>query len=126
MELVRPEKPLEFQYEDVTFLVKAKASAGDRMDVKTSGRWDKGGYHFSTPEFNRAIIRRMVLGWRGVTLDGKDVPYAFETMDNYFPITGDEDVYNALGVFIVEKTGILKQDNVQKNASRARPTGSSR
>lgn len=126
MELVKKSEPLEFKHEDVIFLVKAVASDGDRMDVKLAGKWDRTSYVFSPPEFNRALVRRMVIGWKNVTVEGKEVPYSFELLDNYFPITGKESIFALLGNFIEEKTGIFKKDEIRKNASRGQQTGPSK
>ena len=109
-------KPLEFKYEDVTFFVKPSATEEDRMFVSLSGVSDGDKVRFSRAEYCRSIIQCMVTGWKGVTEDGKEVPYSFELLSN-FPRIEDHNVYIDLGSFIIEKTDISRapEDGLKKD-----------
>lgn len=103
-------KVLEFQYEDVTFFVKARATGEDRMFVALSGMTDGDKVKFSRPEYCKAIIQCMVTGWKGVKLEGQEVPYSFELLAD-FPTTENKNVYLELGGFILSKTDIRKHQD---------------
>jgi len=105
MELMVAEKPLEFVTGEVTFLVKPRASAADKFCV-IMGK--------DAASFMRAAIERMVVGWKGVTKDGKPVAYN-ATMLDLLPNGGD-NVLLSLGNFILEKTDLVKEDSEAKNA----------
>lgn len=128
MELSRAKEPLKFKYRDVTFLVKPHAVEADRLEIWASGKADDGKIVAPRAEFVKALIRCFVIGWEGVTQDGKPVPYSFETFVNLFPKQPKDEtpVFLALGNFIYEKTDIAEQDIDAKNALPPRPTGSSR
>lgn len=106
-------KPLEFQYEDVVFLVKPQATEEDRMFIQLSGTSVGGAVKFSRPEYCKALIQSMVIGWKGVKMDGQDVPYEYELLAD-FPKVKDRNVYIELGSFILEKTDVKKQDTELK------------
>lgn len=127
MELAKPQEPLKFAYKDVTFLVRPKSIEADRLEVWGSGQVEDGKIISKQAEFVKALIRCMVVGWEGVTEDGKPVPYSFETFLARFPNQGrgEANVFLQLGDFIFEKTDIWKQDEAEKNASRAQSAGSS-
>ena len=126
MDLIKPAEPLEFKHEDMSFLIRPHASEGDRMEVTMSGSYRDGAFVFSRPEFNRALVRRFVVGWKGVKMDGKEVPYAFDLLDHHFPISGKDNIFVLLGIFIVEKTGIFAKDDLIKNDSREPAIGPSK
>jgi len=104
MELMVAERPLEFVAGDVTFLVKPKASAADKF-VVIMGK--------DTASFMRAVIERMVVGWRGVTQEGKPIAYNPALLD-MLP-NGKDNVLLSLGNFILNSTDIVKEDAEAKN-----------
>lgn len=126
MELFKPQAPLEFKFEDVTFLVKARAVDADRLEVWGSGEVDNGRIVSRRAEFVKALIRCFVLDWRGVTIDGKPAPYSVELFFKAFPSgeAGAPNVFLAISDFILSNTDIFKKDEAEKNASRAPSTGS--
>jgi len=126
MELVKPKEPLAFKYKDVTFMVKAQAVDSDRLEFLSAGQIDGRRMTIPAAEFRRALIRSMVIDWRGVTLDGKPVPYSFETFMTLFPRHEHKgrSVIEDLCGFIIEKTDLFHKDELEKNASPAQSTGS--
>lgn len=102
MELVKEqaEQPLEFKYQDAVFLVKRHATGYDRFVVVTSEK---------SRDFLEETIRRMVVGWRNVTMDGKPVPYSFDAL-KLFPHSARENVFVLLADFIHQHTDILKKE----------------
>jgi hypothetical protein len=110
------QKPLEFKYEDVTFLVKPRASEEDRMLVMLLGeQLPDGNVKFSRPDFCRLVVERMVVGWEGVTRDGKPMPYSFTALSEFPRIEG-KNVYLEVGAFILQQTDIQKSEAELKNA----------
>lgn len=110
MELKRVNsKPLEFKYEDVVFFVKPVATEEDRMEVQLSGISSGPKLMFSTPDYCKAIIRAMVTGWKGVKLDGQEVPYSFEMLAD-FPAVKGKNVFIELGSFIMKNTDIRNRE----------------
>ena len=105
MELVKHSQPLEFKYEDIVFLVKKHANAEDKMEVALSGKRDGNDIFWTRAEYCKTIIRRMVLGWKGVTQDGKEVPYSFDALCELPHVEG-RNVFLALGEFVMEHTDI--------------------
>lgn len=108
--------PLEFKYEDVVFFIKPHASEEDRMVVNLSGVREGDRVVFSRAEYCKTIIKCMVTGWKGVTEDGKEVPYSFDLLSD-FPRVNDHNVYIDLGSFIIEKTDISRapEDGLKKD-----------
>lgn len=105
MELMAMEKPLEFKHGEVTFLVKPKASAADKFAAMMAK---------DPHEFARVAMRRMVMGWSGVTSGGKPVVYAPDLLDQLPPHEGGNPLV-ALGEYIVKHTDIAKVDEKAKN-----------
>lgn len=123
MELLQPNKPLEFVYKDVTFMVKSQCSAGDRAEILLAGEnKGNGQVEYSRPAYMKTVLRRMVVGWRGVTVNGQEVPYAWELFDQRFP--KDDGIMLELFNFVVEHTDLGKHKETVKNESRERPNGS--
>jgi hypothetical protein len=106
-------KPLEFVYEDVVFFVKPRATEEDRMFVQLSGTSVGGAVKFSRPEYCKALIQSMVIGWKGVKIDGQEIRYEYELLAD-FPKVKDRNVYIELGSFILVNTDIKKQDTELK------------
>lgn len=107
---------VEFKYEDVVFFIKPHATEEDRMIVNLSGAREGDRVVFSRSEYCKTIIKCMVTGWKGVTEDGKEVPYSFDLLSN-FPRVKDRNVYIDLGSFIIENTDIARtpEDGLKKD-----------
>lgn len=103
-------KPLEYKHEDVKFLVKPEATEEDRLEVLLAGRQDGENIVMSRAEYCKTVIRRMVVGWEGVTRKGEAVPYSFEELRN-FPRGTGKNVLLELGGYIIEHTDIAKPKN---------------
>lgn len=116
MELIRRREPLQFKHEDVVFLVKPQTTAADRMEMFMSGRVEACGSKMTVADFNKALIRCFVVGWKGVTFEGKEVPYAYETLMDSFP--NNDDVLTRLSAFILEHTDAFKKDEALKKELR--------
>jgi len=129
MELVRQSEPLEFKYEDVTFLIKRQATDADKAEVLFAAT-SADGKRLTVPaaEFYRALVRCFVVGWRGVTENGKEAQYSFESFIKSFPVAKGrgESVLIKLGQFITEHTDVFKEDEIEKNESRRQHAGSSK
>lgn len=124
MELLKPQAPLKYKHGDVTFLIKPKASSGDRLEIILSGSANsKGAIVVSRADYIRALIKRFVVGWEGVTLDGKEVAYSFELLDENFPKQDGDDVMLMLGDFIFRNTDIKSGESELKKESRRQPSG---
>ncbi len=95
------------------FFVKPIASEDDRMSVAFSGVSEGDKIKFSRAEYCRTIIQCMVTGWKGVKIDGQEVPYAFELLAD-FPRIKDKNVYLELGGFILKHTDIRSKDSSLK------------
>lgn len=123
MELIEPSKPLEFIFKDVTFYVKPLCSAGDKAEILLIGEnQGRGQVRVSAAAYVQTVLRRMILGWKGVTRQGREVPYSWEVFDQYFP--KEDIVVLPLFNFIIEKTDVGQHKAEIKNGSREQPTGS--
>lgn len=116
MELIKPKPPLEFKYKDCVFIVKAQSSDADKMEVLAAGSGEGNRVSIPRAEFYRALIRCFVINWKGVTSEGKEVPYSFEVFMKFFPVHHGKgsSVVIELGDFIVEHTDIFKRDELEK------------
>jgi hypothetical protein len=107
-------KVLEFHFEDVVFIVKPEANEEDRLEVELSGRMrELNGakiMQYSSADYCKAVIRCMVLDWRGVKRDGHDVPFSVEELKNFPHIKG-KNIFLELGGFIINNTDIKNQRN---------------
>ena len=119
MELVQEKAPLRFAWGDVTFLVKPQTTSGDKFEIDMAGRpvGNTGQVEFSPAEFYRTLVRQFVVGWEGVTSEGKPVPYSYENLMR-LPAQSGDDVVIRLGIFIVENTDVTggKGEAALKNA----------
>jgi hypothetical protein len=108
MELLKlDDRVEEYKYKDVVFYFRTTVSSGDKFNVDISGSMHEDGkIHYKPMEFYRTIIKTFVTGWRGVTENGKEISYSFETLATRFPADPTEDLFIKLGLHIAEKTGI--------------------
>lgn len=118
MELIKQGTPLEFKFEDATFLVKKIASAGDRIALTMGGAASADGSTYTQAAYCKKLAELMVVGWRNVQIDGKEAPYSFELFESSFPFTPGNNVFLALFKFISENTDILPKETADalKNA----------
>ena len=93
------EKPLEFKWKDVTFKIKPRATAADRLAVAFRDQKTVASYSLT-------LIERMVIDWEGVTLNGQPVPYSFELLSKHLPSTAEDNALIGLAGFIWENTDI--------------------
>jgi len=117
MEASKHGQPKEFTYGDMVVLVKPHATSQDRMEVAFSKD--------DVPTRFKLAARLMVIGWRGLTRDGKEVPYSPEELRNV-PDLPDHNFAIELGLFIWKETDISgMKDKDLKNDSRLPSNGSS-
>lgn len=115
MELLEPKKPLEFVHKEVTFLVKPHCSAGDRAEILLSGEYKgRGQVEFSRSSYVKTVVRRMLVGWKGVTRGGKEAAYNWEDFDQFYP--KDDTVLMELFNFIYKNTDVGDHKAEVKNA----------
>lgn len=126
MELMSKPQTVKCQYKDVTFLVKSRATAYDKFLISMSPAGEVKGNEVKFTNriaFFRVLVERFVVGWEGVTLDGKPAPYSFELLESSFPSSADDDVFIRLGSFVIENTDVFKRDAEIKNASGEQSNG---
>jgi hypothetical protein len=114
MELLKLDDRLEeYVWKDVTFYYRKTVSSGDKFNLDMAGSFQNNGkVAFNPLEYCRTLVRLFVTGWKGVTENGKDVPYSYETLESRFPIDiKGEDVIMTLGFKIAEAVGLT--DNVK-------------
>lgn len=130
MELIPDSPPARFPWKDAVILVKRRASVLDKFQLDMLGeRKEEGGKlvaKFSQIELGRLLVRLFVVGWEGVTMDGKDVPYSYELLEKSLPADRTEDFFLSLYAFIVKETDIFKRDIELKKDSPLPSRGSPR
>lgn len=126
MEISKGGEPLEFRYKDVTFFIKRHAVESDALEAWGAASIDPAGALVAPrAEYVKALIRCFVLGWKGVTRDGKEVPYSLDAFYHGFPRQSggsEPSVFVQIANFILEKTDFQKEDVARKNESRG-PSG---
>jgi|WetSurMetagenome_2_1015567.scaffolds.fasta_scaffold956070_1 hypothetical protein len=113
MELLKSQDNLTFEYEDVKFFVRPSASVKDRFEVDMVGDWKDGKFEMKKTAYFLKLVELFVVGWSGVTQDGKEVAYSYETLLNSFPNVKN-DLILTLGAFIASKVGILPESEPKK------------
>jgi len=115
MELMKTEKPLEFKKGDVTFFIKPKATEYDVFNTIMAGEMKADGMvAMKRMDFNDCILRNFIIGWEGVTIDGKAIPYSWEVFVNGWPKQDENNIFVELVNFIFEKTDYHKKDKELK------------
>jgi hypothetical protein len=111
MELLKlDERPVEYKWEDVTFVVKKTYSTADKFAVDTAGQLlESGKISFKPWELYKVLIRTFVIGWKGVTENGKEVPWDYDVFMSRFPVK-NRDVVMLLGLFISEQINIFGEE----------------
>lgn len=118
MELIKPAKPLEFKHGDVTFFIKPNATSHDRfMSVMSGEMKSDGTIAVKRAEFNETILRNFIVGWEGVTQNGKPVPYSWEAFISSWPKEEDgKNIFVELTNFIFDKTDYHSKHEELKKA----------
>jgi hypothetical protein len=108
MELLKlDERPVEYKWEDVTFVVKKTLSPEDKFAIDTAGQlMENGKVSFKPWELYKVLIRTFVVSWKGVTEDGKEIPWDYTIFMSRFPVK-DKDIVMLLGLFISEQVNIF-------------------
>lgn len=115
MELIKPKDNLEFKWRDVTFFYRGDITVGDRYRVLNSGNVMDGDKIMFRPwDLYKTLIETLVVGWTGVTENGKSIPYSFDTLMNKLPADMTTDIVSVLGLEIAKKTGFFSgEDNAK-------------
>lgn len=115
MELLKlGESTARYQWQDVTFIYRTKVTTADKFEVDTAGALMRDGKITFTPfEFYRALIRSFVVGWEGVTENGKALPYSYESL-LLLPSDTESDLIMKLGIKIAQDTGFIAEEKVVK------------
>lgn len=123
MELLKlDDRPAEFKFGEVTFFFRTRVSVGDRHQIINAGASYEGDTVVFKPwELYTKLIRIFVTSWKGVTLDGKEVPYSYDALMTRLPADMTQDVITKLGLAIAEVNGFIpgestKQVEALKNA----------
>ena len=102
MEIYKQTEPDRiFNWKDVTFHIRPRATTGDKHDLVMIGDIKADG-RSSVPRslMYRRAIELFVKSWNGVTENGKQVPFSMAALDS-LPTSSDEtDVILELGAFI--------------------------
>jgi hypothetical protein len=108
MELLKlDERPAEYKWEDVTFLIRTRMGPGDKFAVDTAGHLlENGKVTFKAWKLYEVLIKTFVVGWKGVTENGKEVPWDYDVFATRFPVK-DKDVIMLLGEFIADTVNIF-------------------
>ena len=110
MELIDPSKSktVEFKHGDVTIIAKTEANEEDRLRAGFAGR-AKGAPWTSEQNANfcKVVCQTMVIGWKGVTHEGKPVDYDFELL-KHLPRIAGKNLFLELGLFLIRETDIQK------------------
>ena len=115
MELMKADKPLEFKKGEVTFFIKPKASEHDVFNTIMSGEMKADGtVTVKRMDFNDCVLRHFIIGWEGVTVEGKEVPYSWEMFVSGWPKQDEGNIFVDLVNFIFEKTDYHKKDSELK------------
>ena len=110
MEALKQGKSLTFKWgEDLEIYIKPRATSDDRLQVA-----------LEKPGLGRRFVlatRLMVIGWKGLTRDGEEVPYSPEALDSV-PDIPPRNFIDSLGGFVWKNTDISgREDSDLKNAS---------
>lgn len=107
MEAIKSSTPKEFAWGDMMVLVKSHASSQDRMEIAFTPE--------NVPARYALAARLMVIGWKGFTRDGKEVPYSPDELKSV-PDMPEKLFAVELGRFIWAQTDISgKEDQDLKN-----------
>lgn len=107
MEISKNTKHEEFVWRDVAFKVRTSATVGDRYEVDMLYEVDaKGVVKVPRREMYLTLIERFVDGWRGVTEEGRAVPFSLPALLT-LPSCGNEDPVLLLGAFVLNRCGLF-------------------
>ena len=107
MELVK-DTPARFEHSDLVLLVKTKASVGDKMAVEQLLANIRNARTIDNlPKTGKELVRLFVVGWEGVTQDGKPVPFQYDLLYSGLPAALADTLMPALYKFIQANVDIL-------------------
>lgn len=115
MEIIGPDKrkigTAQFIYKDVVFFYRTNVTVGDQFALNSAGSSYEGDQiKFKTWDFCLQIVKTFVTGWKGVTLNGKEVPYSFDALMNELPAEIGNDLIMVLGMEIAKNAGLLPKE----------------
>lgn len=117
MELLKPKDHLTYSIGDVKFFIRSQLTARDKFRIGIMGDYKDGVFKVARGEVFEKCIEIFVVGWDGVTEDGKPVPYSFDAFMTRIPGDVAKDWILKLGVFIVHELGLIsKEAEEAKNA----------
>lgn len=93
----------EFVHKDVTVFVRKRASMNDSYAIHAIRK----AYPNDLAAQGRAMIRLFVVGWKGVTDKGAEVPYSYEMMETALPVMEAVVLVPELCKFIAANVDIL-------------------
>ncbi len=97
------------EYKDIKFTFRTKASISDKLAKdKLLAEALKAGSIEAMPRIGKGIVKMFLHGWEGVTLDGKPVPYSFDTLEHSFPAEIADELMPLLVKFVKDNVDILK------------------
>jgi len=116
IQLQRQEQPLKYKYsDDVAFLIKPHATAHDIFMLRNCGTLKADGtLTLKHSDFSEMLLQSFIVGWEGVQLDGKAVPYSWDILVSSFPRDNARDVFIELVSFIFENTDVKVKDEAAK------------
>lgn len=115
MELLKLEDNLTYQLGDVTFYFRGQMTADDKYELDMIGEWKNGTFEINRTAYFKKVVELFVTGWKGVTENGKDVPYSFHTLITRLPGHMADDWLLRLSSEITTKVGIFAATDERKN-----------
>lgn len=120
MELLKPKDNLTFSIGDVKFFIRPQMTVRDKLELDMLGDYDNGVFQVKKGDIIAKLVELFVVGWDGVTEDGKPVPYSYRTFAERLPADMARDWMLNLGTFIFEQLGLGKtEQGAVKNGSPA-------
>jgi len=116
MELTKKKPDLKFTHKELTFTVRAVATAGDKYEIDCLYDVKGDGLEINRRMFYLTLIERFVTGWEGVTENGKPVPFSLANLLS-LPYDHEDDIVIILGSWITNHVGIFKQADDKKKGN---------
>lgn len=115
MELLKSKDNLSFQLGDVTFYIRSQMTVRDKFEMDMIGDYVNGKFSVRPADIYHKFVELFVCGWKGVTEDGKDVPYSYQTFMQRIPGNVADDWILRIGSHIATELKLLPQpDNETK------------
>lgn len=101
--------PARFEHSGIALLIKTRASIGDKIEAEAiTAQVAAAKSIMELPKIGRDLVRMFVVGWEGVTADGKPVPFNYGLIYSAFPAELTDTLMPALYQFILANVDILK------------------